>query len=197
MPTIAMLSNSALVIVQAVRAPIILICGPVVRSGALRSLALGALACCIFACGSAAPVANSPVATGPQYAGPLTATIDYGGDHHVRLDPPTETPALQWTSAVSACSACGLPAVATTKPPVVELASYSDDQYMVEGSSSPIYQNVLAYVVMWRGVQCVDYGPPNQPTPSPNQADKGCDDFYLVDATTGQELHLSYQFPAS
>jgi hypothetical protein len=168
----------------------------VVRKG-LRSLALGSLACGALACGSVAPVADPTVATGPQYLGPLTAPIDYGGGHHVRLEPPTKTPALPWTTALTSCSSCGVPTAARTKPPIVELVTFSDDQYMVEGSNKPIYQNVLAYVVMWRGAPCVDYGPPNQPTPSPNQADKGCDDFYVVDATTGQELHITYQFPES
>jgi hypothetical protein len=76
--------------------------------------------------------------------------------------------------------------MAETQAPVVELVSYTDDQYgWVASSTRRTYQNVLAYIVLWRGARCFNLGPRGGPTPNPNIR---CDDFYFVDATTGQRL---------
>jgi hypothetical protein len=127
----------------------------------------------------------------------VTTTINYGGDHDVRLAPPTASPKIAWQRALNLCVQCGIPGMAQTNAPIVELASFSDYGYMVDGSNHPIYQNVLAYIVMWNGVACVGSQPPNQPTPSPDpqQNPNTCDDFYVVNATTGHPLNVSYQWP--
>jgi hypothetical protein len=164
----------------------------------MRSAALACLAAGMLACGASVPAAVVPAATPPaitaaQYLGPATATVNYG-DHDVHLAPPTGSPAVDWTSALNV-SCLPFCVIAKTKGPVVELVSFSDDQYMVDGSNSPIYQHVLAYAVIWRAVPCTIIGGPigHQPTPNPNQT---CDDFFLVDATSGQALALSYQYSA-
>jgi hypothetical protein len=150
------------------------------------------LACGALAPAAAVPATTAPPITGAQYLGAVTATVNYGGDHHIHMAPPTGSPAIPWANALnSSCSPfCR---IAQTKAPLVELVSFSDDEYMVNGSNSPIYQNVLAYAVMWMGIPCTSVGGPigHQPSPNPNQK---CADFFLVDATTGQDLDLSYQF---
>ena len=150
----------------------------------LASLTIGMLACGATAPASTAPTATTPAVASAQYLGPVTTTVNYDGDHHVHLapPPPTATPAIPWTSAVNSCAPfCN---VAQTKAPVVELVSFSDDQYADADTKRPYYQNVLAYAVMWRGVPCVTFGA-GSPPPK-------CDDFFLVAATTGQRLS-SYQ----
>lgn len=157
--------------------------------GNLRSAALACLAAGMLACGASVPASTlsgptPPAISAAQYLGPVTTQVNYGGDQHVHLNLPTGIPVVPWTSALnSPCIPfCG---IAQTTAPVVELVSFSDDQYEANGSS-PTYQNVLAYVVMWRGVPCVTYGPGKVPAK--------CVDFFLVDAMTGQSLDLSYQF---
>jgi hypothetical protein len=79
--------------------------------------------------------------------------------------------------------------------PVVELVSYSDDQYANATTHHPYFQNVLAYAVIWRGIPCVEFSvPPDftpQPTP-PNQPAAKCDDLFFVAAKTGKPIGLSY-----
>jgi hypothetical protein len=141
-------------------------------------------------------VTTYPIAIGPQYLGAVRSVINFGGMNDVHLRPPAARPAVSWTRALEYCSpSCGR-VYGTPKliEPIVELASYSDDQYMVNGSNHPIYRNVVAYVVMWRSVPCINIGPPNQPTPRPNEPPERCVDFYLVAAASGRLLDIRYQY---
>ena len=153
------------------------------RAALVASLAFAIVACGIAVVPAANPSGSPAAAANAQYLGAITAPIDYDGAHHIHLRPPVGSPAVQWTSALGSCNPfCG---IAETQPPVVELVSFSDDQYQIASSARPVYQNVLAYMVLWRGVRCFDVGPRGRPTPNPNIR---CDAFYFVDAMTGQRL---------
>ena len=120
---------------------------------------------------------------GAQYLGPLTTTVNYGSG--IRMEPPKGSPDIPWTRALDSCSpSCAVDQI----QPVVELVSYSDDQYavIVASSSRPIYQKVLAYAVIWDGVRCHTIGGPWPFTlPDPNQR---CVNVLMVDAKTGEGL---------
>ncbi len=166
---------------------------------ALVGSAMACLALALGACGTTGPTAASPVKGTPRgnatpastevtYLGPLTMQVDYDGDHHVHLAPPLSTPALQWTVACNQSHySCGPQG---GKAAVVELVSYSDDQYGDATTHRPFHQDVLAYVVLWHGVGCLTIGPPGAPTPDPNMR---CDDVLVVDAMSGVAL-AGYQF---
>jgi hypothetical protein len=108
------------------------------------------------------------------------------------------SPQVPWESAQKSLTSSCMPfcRLTLTKSPVVELVRFSDDQYMVSGSNSPIYRNVLAYIVIWKGVPCVSIGGPTGVQPDA-AANMKCDDFFLVSATTGRDLDLAYQFGPS
>lgn len=150
-----------------------------------RAVLAAALAWVLLSCGAGVPARSglaTPVGmTNAQYLGPITTAVDYHGTH---LRPPTAIASVPWTTALNSCNPfCGL---AQRQAPVVELVSYSDDQYVanVASSSRPTYQSVLAYAVIWRGIPCLIAGPGGS-QPDPNMK---CDAFYFVDATTGERL---------
>lgn len=153
----------------------------------------GGLTCAtvlLAACGAIDPAAGSTstpwTAPQAQYLGPIQTNVDYGGPHHVHLAPPHGVPAIPWTSALNDCSPfC---AVAETQAPVVELVSYTDDQYTTDTASGSrrVEVDVLAYAVIWHGVKCLASSVPyGGPTPNPQRR---CMDYYFVDAMTGQHL---------
>jgi hypothetical protein len=121
-----------------------------------------------------------------MYLGPIPNTVNYDGDH-IRLAPPAANPALPWTVACDQEHySCG---PVFGKSAVVELVSFSDMQYRYVDSLNPLYQNVLAYAVIWHGIRCAMIGPMRPPTPDPIMP---CDNLLLVDANTGHGL-VAYQ----
>jgi hypothetical protein len=76
-------------------------------------------------------------------------------------------------------------------PNVAELAMFSDDGYgpVSAGSLQPTYQDVLSWVLIWKGVPCSPAGaPPRVGYPPPTAGSTACDHVVFVNATTGHYL---------
>lgn len=115
-------------------------------------------------------------------------------DAGIRLSPPPATvyPSFSATAALHTCATHQSPCE-TERPSAMELALYSDDQYGIidprSGAVTHIYQNVLAWVMTWKGETCLSIGPAPisgaRPTPNPNFK---CDFMIFIDAQTGHYL---------
>jgi hypothetical protein len=114
---------------------------------------------------------SSPLATVDQ--GPITAPQSYAPG--IRLEVPSRGPALTVSDAQARCACIGEPAQET------ELAMFNDDQMTTAGVL--VYQNVLAYVYIWKNVRCFYLGP-NKSYPVLNT----CRTLVFINADTGGYL---------
>ncbi len=143
--------------------------------------------------GCAASAVSSPESSLPAatYLGPITTKIEYENAGIVLDVPSSVDVGMSWSYAY-ARNCPGEAICHLDRSPTIVLAeatSPNPTEMQADGSSKPLMQDTLVYVIKWTGVPCVPVGPPmvDEPGGSP-PAIYSCTTLNLIDAVSGTVL---------
>lgn len=141
--------------------------------------------------GAALSVADLPAAT---YIGSIKRDINYSGQG-ITLNIPlaSDTPTTSWTAAYANCLT-GDAVCQVGVAPVISLAlvtTKNAGEHQPDGSTKPLLNNTLAYVLQWSNEPCVPTGGPpvqgtNSPAPRPTSS---CTVLNFVDADSSKVVY--------
>jgi hypothetical protein len=167
-----------------------------IRSGSAIAMARGIAATAaviaslaITACGAYTPSPGAqPLEVAPRPlsaalpTGTAVSTVNQPRDYptaQVHLDPPSTTnPTISATAALGTCADPN--AVCHEGAPTTEELVLLTDVHFG-------YNHRIVWVLTWSHVNCMPFGPPNQPSPKYNMK-TGCDFITFLDAGTGAYL---------